>query len=63
MATASPVLRLASVSPRRRELLTQIGVSHLITGAHIEQHYGAAHQPMNYVPLNQRYGVQMRYVF
>jgi iron complex outermembrane recepter protein len=34
-----------------------------ITGAHIEQHYGAAHQPMNYVPLNQRYGVQMRYVF
>jgi iron complex outermembrane recepter protein len=34
-----------------------------ITGARIEQHYGNTHNQMNYVPLNTRYGVQMRYVF
>jgi TonB-dependent receptor len=34
-----------------------------ITGAHIEQHYGDTHNQMNYVPLNKRYGLQMRYVF
>ena len=34
-----------------------------VTGAHIEQHYGNSHNQMNFVPLNQRYGVQARYVF
>jgi iron complex outermembrane recepter protein len=34
-----------------------------LTGAHIEQYYGNTHNQMNYVPLNKRYGVQMRYVF
>lgn len=32
-----PVLCLASVSPRRRELLAQIGVPHTIVGAHIDE--------------------------
>ena len=31
------MLRLASVSPRRRELLTQIGVPHTVIGAHIDE--------------------------
>jgi TonB-dependent receptor len=34
-----------------------------IAGAHIEQHYGTPHNQMNYVPLNRRYGAQLRYVF
>jgi TonB-dependent receptor len=34
-----------------------------ITGAHIEQYYGTTHNQMNFVPLNKRYGVQMRYGF
>jgi outer membrane receptor for monomeric catechols len=34
-----------------------------LTGAHIEQYYGNTHNPMNYVPLNKRFGVEMRYVF
>jgi iron complex outermembrane receptor protein len=34
-----------------------------LTGARIEQHYGNTHNQMNYVPLNKRYGVQVRYVF
>jgi len=37
MAATAPVLRLASVSPRRRELLAQIGVPHIVTGAHIDE--------------------------
>jgi iron complex outermembrane recepter protein len=45
----------------RRLSLTLDGAN--ITGAHIEQYYGATHRQMNYVPLNKRYGVQMRYVF
>lgn len=32
-----PVLCLASVSPRRQELLSQIGVPHTVTGAHIDE--------------------------
>ena len=34
---AQPVITLASVSPRRRELLNQIGVPHLVVGAHIDE--------------------------
>ena len=37
MSNTAPVLRLASVSPRRRELLSQIGVPHVVTGAHIDE--------------------------
>lgn len=33
----APVLCLASVSPRRRELLSQIGVSHIVVGADIDE--------------------------
>lgn len=32
-----PVLCLASVSPRRQELLAQIGVPHTVVGAHIDE--------------------------
>jgi septum formation protein len=49
MAAASPVLRLASVSPRRRELLTQIGVPHLVTGAHIDESVHPGERPHDYV--------------
>ncbi|CAN7166899.1 TonB-dependent receptor [Pseudoduganella sp. LjRoot289] len=34
-----------------------------LAGARIEQYYGNTHNQMNYVPLNRRYGVQVRYVF
>jgi septum formation protein len=33
----SPVLRLASASPRRRELLTQIGVPHAVEAADVDE--------------------------
>jgi septum formation protein len=49
MAAASPVLCLASVSPRRRELLTQIGVPHLVTGAHIDESVHPGERPHDYV--------------
>jgi septum formation protein len=45
----SPVVRLASVSPRRRELLTQIGVPHIVTGAHIDESVHAGERPHDYV--------------
>jgi len=32
-----PVICLASISPRRRELLAQIGVSHIVAGADIDE--------------------------
>ncbi len=35
--SVKPVVCLASVSPRRRELLSQIGVPHLVAGAHIDE--------------------------
>ena len=34
-----------------------------VAGAHSEQYYGNPHNQMNYLPLNQRYGVQLRYTF
>jgi septum formation protein len=49
MSAAPPVLRLASVSPRRRELLTQIGVPHLVTGAHIDESVHPGERPHDYV--------------
>jgi septum formation protein len=49
MSAASPVLRLASVSPRRRELLAQIGVPHVVTGAHIDESVHPGERPHDYV--------------
>jgi septum formation protein len=44
-----PVVRLASVSPRRRELLAQIGVPHVVTGAHIDESVHAGEKSHDYV--------------
>jgi len=49
MDSTSPVLCLASVSPRRRELLSQIGVSHLVVGADIDETFLAGETPRDYV--------------
>ncbi len=49
MPAHPPVVRLASVSPRRRELLTQIGVAHLVTGAHIDESVHPGERPHDYV--------------
>jgi septum formation protein len=49
MQSRSPVLCLASVSPRRRELLTQIGVPHVVTGAHIDESVHAGERAHDYV--------------
>lgn len=48
-ATASPVLCLASMSPRRRELLAQIGVPHTVAAAHVDESLLPAEQPADYV--------------
>jgi septum formation protein len=45
----NPVLRLASASPRRRELLSQIGVPHVVTGAHIDESVHEGERPHDYV--------------
>jgi septum formation protein len=37
MPPAAPLVCLASVSPRRRELLTQIGVAHVVSAADIDE--------------------------
>ena len=44
-----PVLRLASASPRRRELLALIGVPHVVTPAHIDETPGAEEDAATYV--------------
>jgi len=44
-----PVLRLASASPRRRQLLEVIGVPHVVTPAHIDETPEAAETPGIYV--------------
>lgn len=44
-----PVLCLASISPRRRELLTQIGVPHIIRGADIDESVWPGELPRRYV--------------
>jgi nucleoside triphosphate pyrophosphatase len=44
-----PLIRLASISPRRRELLAQIGVPHVVTGAHIDESAYAGEAPRDYV--------------
>ena len=45
----SPVITLASVSPRRRELLNQIGVPHVVAGAHIDESVLPGESPHDYV--------------
>ncbi len=44
-----PVLCLASVSPRRQELLAQIGVPHTVVGAHIDEAALPDEGPRDYV--------------
>jgi septum formation protein len=44
-----PVLCLASVSPRRRELLAQIGVPYVVVGANIDETALAGETPADYV--------------
>jgi septum formation protein len=45
----SPTVCLASVSPRRRELLEQIGVPHIVVGADIDETTLAGEAPRDYV--------------
>ena len=49
MNSTNPVLCLASVSPRRRELLSQIGVSHVVMGADIDEAVLPGDTPSDYV--------------
>jgi nucleoside triphosphate pyrophosphatase len=45
----TPVITLASVSPRRQELLKQIGVPHVVIGAHIDETMLPGESPRDYV--------------
>lgn len=56
--TLPPVIRLASVSPRRQELLAQIGVPHVITGAHIDESVHPGERPHDYVQRMARIKAQ-----
>lgn len=49
MPSAAPLLTLASVSPRRRELLGQIGVAHLVSAADIDESVRPGEAPGDYV--------------
>ncbi|MFL6606140.1 MAG: Maf family protein [Steroidobacteraceae bacterium] len=49
MDSSNAVLCLASVSPRRRELLSQIGVPHVVVGADIDETFLAGEAPRDYV--------------
>jgi septum formation protein len=50
MNPTNPVLCLASVSPRRRELLSQIGVPHVVAGADIDETFlPGGETPRDYV--------------
>jgi nucleoside triphosphate pyrophosphatase len=44
-----PVLCLASMSPRRRELLRQIGVPHSVAAAHVDESVRPGEPPAEYV--------------
>ena len=48
-AAADAVLCLASNSPRRRELLAQIGVPHTVVAAHVDESLLPAEAPTDYV--------------
>ncbi len=43
------MIRLASASPRRRELLAQIGVPHVVTVPHVDEAAHAHERPHDYV--------------
>jgi len=45
----NPVICLASISPRRRELLAQIGVAHIVVGADINEVVLSGEVPRAYV--------------
>ena len=49
MPSAAPLLTLASASPRRRELLEQIGVTHLVSAADIDETVRPGEAPADYV--------------
>jgi septum formation protein len=49
MNSLSPLVCLASVSPRRRELLAQIGVPHIVVGADIDESTRTGEAPRDYV--------------
>lgn len=49
MNSRSPLICLASVSPRRRELLAQIGVPHSVVGADIDETARIGEAPRDYV--------------
>ena len=48
-SSAAPVLCLASASPRRRELLAQIGVPYLVSAADIDEAVEPDERPADYV--------------
>jgi nucleoside triphosphate pyrophosphatase len=48
-AAADPVICLASMSPRRRELLAQIGVPHTVVAAHVDESLLPGETPTDYV--------------
>ncbi|MGH8201456.1 MAG: Maf family protein [Steroidobacteraceae bacterium] len=48
-AAADPVICLASMSPRRRELLAQIGVPHTVSAAHVDESLLPGEVPADYV--------------
>jgi septum formation protein len=49
MQPAAPLLVLASVSPRRRELLRQIGVPHIVRAADLDETAEPGEPPVDYV--------------
>jgi septum formation protein len=48
-ATAAPLLCLASISPRRRQLLAQIGVPHVVSAAQIDEAVLSGERAADYV--------------
>jgi septum formation protein len=48
-AASDPVVCLASMSPRRRELLAQIGVPHTVVAAHVDESLLPDESPADYV--------------
>jgi nucleoside triphosphate pyrophosphatase len=49
LTNAAPVICLASVSPRRRALLAQIGVPHTVVAAHVDESLLGGESPGEYV--------------
>jgi septum formation protein len=49
MPSAAPLLTLASVSPRRRELLERVGVAHVVSAADIDETIQPGEAPADYV--------------